>query len=101
MLTLQYHFMPKEAFSPYLGAGINYTITYNEDPGSSISSISYSDEFGYAFQAGFDYAIDETWSVNFDVKKVFVETDITTNATNAPNVDLNPLAISFGVGYKF
>jgi len=101
VLTLQYHFMPKEAFSPYLGAGINYTITYNADPGTSISSIDYSDEFGYAFQAGFDYAIDDTWSVNFDVKKVFVETDITTNATNAPNTELDPLAISIGVGYKF
>jgi len=35
------------------------------------------------------------------VKKVFVETDITTNATNAPNTELDPLAISIGVGYKF
>ncbi len=101
VLTLQYHFMPKETFSPYLGAGINYTITYNEDPGVSITSINYSDEFGYALQAGFDYALDDVWSVNFDVKKVFVETDITTNATNAPNVDLNPLAVSIGVGYTF
>lgn len=101
VLTLQYHFMPKETFSPYVGAGVNYTITYNADPGVSITSIDYSNEFGYAFQAGFDYALDETWSINFDVKKVFVETDITTNATNAHGTELNPLAISLGVGYKF
>lgn len=101
VLTLQYHFMPKEAFSPYIGAGVNYTVTYKEDPGVSVTSIDYSNEFGYAFQAGVDYAIDDTWSVNLDVKKVFVETDITTNATDAPNVDLNPLAVSIGVGYRF
>ncbi len=101
VLTLQYHFMPKETFSPYIGAGINYTITYNADPGTSVTSIDYSDELGYAFQAGFDYALDDVWSLNFDVKKVFVETDITTNATNAPNTELDPLAISIGLGYKF
>lgn len=30
-LLLQYHFMPKQQFSPYAGVGVNYTFFYNED----------------------------------------------------------------------
>ena len=29
-LTVQYHFAPTSRFSPYVGAGLNYTIFYNE-----------------------------------------------------------------------
>ncbi len=54
MLTLQYHFQPKADFSPYIGAGLNYTITYGASTGPSVTDVKYSDEFGYAFQAGFD-----------------------------------------------
>lgn len=103
VLTLQYHFMPDSKFSPYLGAGINYTITYGVDKGRSVNSIDYSNEFGYAFQAGFDYKLDDKWSFNFDVKKAFVDTDITVNggAINAKDTALDPLVIGIGFGYKF
>ena len=38
-LTLQYHFLPTARFSPYIGAGLNYTIFYNEKKGA-LRSIS-------------------------------------------------------------
>jgi outer membrane protein len=59
VLTLQYHFMPDQKISPYIGAGINYTIAYGESTGASVNDVSYSDEFGYAFQAGVDYELDD------------------------------------------
>ena len=103
VLTLQYHFNPDGQWKPYLGAGINYTITYADKKGGSVSQVSYSNEFGYAFQAGIDYQIDKKWSLNFDLKKVFVSTDITANngAVNAKSTDLDPWVIGFGVGYTF
>lgn len=103
VLTLQYHFMPEEKISPYVGAGVNYTITYGVNTGSGVNDVKYSNEFGYAFQAGVDYAIDDTWSLNFDVKKVFVATDIKANGgtVNAKGTDLDPWVIGLGVGYTF
>lgn len=103
VLTLQYHFMPDNTFSPYIGAGINYTITYAEDTSSEISAIDYSNEFGYAFQVGVDYKLKGRYSLNFDIKKVFVDTDISVNngAITAVDVDLDPWIISFGIGYTF
>lgn len=103
-LTLQYHFMPDQRFSPYVGAGINYTMFYNEKSGAA-NSIKYDDGFGYAFQAGFDYAISGPWSLNFDVKKVFLDTDVTADlggpAPAKADVDLDPWIFGVGVGYRF
>lgn len=104
-LTVQYHPMPSSRFSPYFGAGINYTIFYNEDAaGGTITSTSYDDSVGYAFQAGMDVAISGNWSLNFDVKKVFLDTKVEGNGTIGPwksDVDLNPVLVGFGLGYRF
>jgi len=103
VLTLQYHFRPKAKISPYLGAGLSYVIFYNVDKGAGVTGVKYEDSLGYAFQAGFDVAIDDRWSLNFDIKKIYVDTDITVNggSINAPGVDLNPWVFSAGIGYRF
>lgn len=103
VITLQYHFLTDQAFSPYVGAGINYTITFNTSPGRSVNDVDYSDEFGYALQVGFDYALDETWMINMDIKKVYVDTDIRVNGgtINANGTDLDPWIVGIGVGYTF
>lgn len=107
-LTLQYHFLTEEVFRPYIGAGVNYTIFYNEKQGSVVKDIKYDNSFGYAFQVGFDLMIDDTFFVNADVKKLFLNTDVTVDASNlAPglsipaDVDINPWLIGLGVGMKF
>ena len=102
-VTVQYHFMPKERFSPYLGAGLNYTLFYNEKPGAA-QSISYDNGFGYALQAGFDYAISGPWSLNVDVKKIFLDTKVTADLGAGPvkvDADLDPWVFGVGVGYRF
>lgn len=104
VLTLQYHFAPKEVFSPYLGAGINYTFAYDAKPGSSITSIHYDDPgFGYALQAGFDVKLAERTYFNVDIKKVWVDTKLKVNggAINANDVKLDPLVVGIGIGYSF
>ncbi|MBX3456431.1 OmpW family outer membrane protein [Ferrovibrio sp.] len=104
-LTLQYHFQPKAAFSPYVGLGATYAIFYNEKVGSGLRSVDYDNAWGVALQAGFDYALGNSWYLNADVKKIFLNTDVTvrTNAgaTINADVDLNPWVIGLGVGYKF
>ncbi|WP_336231902.1 OmpW/AlkL family protein [Thalassospira sp. CH_XMU1458] len=100
-LTLQYHFMPESRWSPYIGAGINYTFFYDSKPGQ-FSSVDYDDGFGYAFQAGFDYAISGPWSLNVDVKKIYLDTDVSVN-NGAVKADANidPWLFGVGIGYRF
>lgn len=107
-LTAQYHFFTDEVFRPYVGAGINYTIFYNEKQGSVVKGIEYENALGYAFQAGFDLMINDTFFVNADVKKLFLKTDVNVDASNLAtglnipaDVEINPWLIGFGIGMKF
>jgi len=102
-LTLQYHFLPKSDFSPYVGIGINYTLFYNADaPGGAVTSIDYDNSVGPAFQVGFDYRIAPNWYLNLDVKKLLINTDVKVNGgAIRGDADLDPWIIGLGVGYKF
>ncbi len=103
-LLAQYHFLSKGVVSPYVGAGVNYTVFYGVDEpnGGIVNDIDYKDSFGWALQAGVDIRIDEHWYLNADVKKLFLDTtaDINNGAVRA-DVDMDPWLIGVGVGYKF
>ncbi|WFP79362.1 OmpW family protein [Mesorhizobium sp. WSM4906] len=102
-LTLQYHFTDFGAFKPYVGAGVNYTIFYNQDAGSA-DALHVKDTFGGALQVGFDYMLDQHWGFNFDVKKLFLEPkfDVTVGGTDfTGKARLNPWLIGTGVTYRF
>ncbi len=116
-LTLQYHFNTDSAFKPYVGAGVNATFFFDEDAGDVADDIDYDSSFGFALQAGADYDLDGVpggWALNVDVKKVWIEPDVKVNLTSAlgeplgaervmvnADVDINPVIIGVGLGYKF
>lgn len=109
-LTLQYHFQNDSAFKPYVGAGVNATFFFNEDEGDTADSIDYDPSFGLAAQAGFDYDLDGApggWALNVDVKKIWINTDVTVDFTTAlgatvdADVDINPLVVGVGFAYKY
>ena len=102
-LTVQYHFMPKERFSPYLGAGINATFFYGASAaGPTVTSLGFSNNVGAAVQAGFDYNVQGNWFANFDVKQIFLNTTASLNSgAIKASTALNPLVIGAGVGYRF
>lgn len=105
-LTFQYHFTGGKA-KPYLGAGVNYTIFYGADNGPVANDVSYDNSLGLAFQGGIDYALNNKWFLNFDIKHIRLQTDATVNATDAlgatvnADVDINPFIIGIGLGLKF
>ncbi|WP_081687929.1 OmpW/AlkL family protein [Rhizobium mesoamericanum] len=103
-LTLQYHFTDFGAFEPYVGAGINYTLFYNQSDKGAFSDLDVKNEFGAALQVGFDYMVDEHWGVNLDVKKLFLEPEWKANLGGAPlsgKAKLDPWLIGAGMTYRF
>ena len=104
-LTLQYHFMPDEKFSPYVGAGLNYSMFYAEDADKGFNSLEVEGGLGYAVQAGFDYWINDNWGANLDVKYVDLDVDVDVKAgatkLKADDVELNPFIVGAGVSYRF
>ncbi len=105
-LTAQWHFLPQSAVNPYVGAGINYTFFYGVK-GSTlpiITSTHYSDNVGAALQAGADVKLSGNWYFNVDVKKLFLETDVTLGTALGQvkaKVNLDPWLIGAGIGYRF
>jgi outer membrane protein len=104
-LTGQYHFTGGD-FVPYLGAGVNLTLFYGVDEGPVADDVEYDTAVGFALQGGFDFMLNDKWFLNLDVKKLFLNTTATVNATTAlgatvdADVDINPWIFGFGVGVK-
>lgn len=106
-LTLQYHFTDFGAFKPYVGAGVNYTVFFNQDvKNPAFQSIDVHDAWGFALQAGFDWMIDRHWGFNVDVKKLFLQPSFSLvtaggAATLTGGADLDPWIFGTGITYRF
>ncbi|MEN9750678.1 MAG: hypothetical protein RIR23_737, partial [Pseudomonadota bacterium] len=50
-----------------------------------------------------DVNLQDRWLVNFDVKKIWFNTDVFRNDTGAKidDLDIDPWVVSFGFGKKF
>lgn len=110
-LTLQYHFAPHSQIKPYVGVGINYTKFFDEKipSGSLLSrpgdSVELDSSWGLAFQAGFDYALNQDWFINLDLKYIDIDTTARYRNTSAGSVkvstDIDPIIFGIGIGKRF
>lgn len=104
-LTAQYHVTQlSDVVKPYLGAGVNYTIFYNEEQ-TDLGPIDYDNAFGLALQAGVDVRVAEGVYLNADVKKIFLETEWEIDTAGpgkvTGDVTIDPWIFGVGVGYRF
>ena len=101
-LTLQYHFTGLGAFKPYVGAGVNYTVFFDEKAKGGFNRFDLKNTFGVALQVGFDYMLDKHWGINVDVKKIFLEPKVrVNNGLVTGKVKIDPWIIGTGVTYRF
>jgi outer membrane protein len=99
-LTAQYHFLPGAVFNPYVGAGVNYTLLSKVNLLGGAARLEH-DSVGLALQAGVDFRIDSQWSINVDVKKLQLRSDVAIGGVQASRVKLDPVLFGVGVGYRF
>lgn len=101
-VSVQYYFNPETNFRPYVGAGVNYTIFFNDKTVPALGGdLELDNSFGLAVQAGFDYDLNDKWFLNADIRYINIETTATIAAVGSSDVDINPTVISVGLGYKF
>jgi len=98
-LLAQYHF-DAPGFKPYLGAGINYTKFSSVNlsvPGADVDRNS----FGAALQVGVDIPLSGNMYLNFDLKKVYIGTDVSLNGAKLGSFKVDPVLFGMGVGWRF
>ena len=99
-LTLQYRFTDTTDFQPYVGAGLNYAkisgINLNGLPGLDMAS-SHS---GLALQLGFDAKMGDRTYWNVDLRKLYQSVDIVQFGSKYTTMQMNPLVISVGIGWR-
>lgn len=98
-LLLQYHFTDLQGVKPYVGAGINYTRFSDVVLPSGVSLDSHS--WGWAFQAGLDIPLDRNWSINLDVKKAYIRSDVYVTGSSVGRFKVDPVLYAVGLGYRF
>ncbi|AQM69684.1 outer membrane protein OmpW [Vibrio campbellii] len=109
-VMVQYYFGDSQSkFRPYVGAGLNYTIFFDEGfnstgKGAGLSDLKLDDSFGLAANVGVDYMINDKWFLNASAWYANIETEATYKAAGAKqktDVEINPWVFMISGGYKF
>jgi len=98
-LLLQYHF-EAPGYKPYVGAGVNFTRFSDVDltvAGAEIKSTST----GGALQVGVDVPVGKNLYLNFDVKKVYIGTEVYLGGVKQGTFKVDPLLVGVGLGWRF
>lgn len=105
-VSLQWYFMPDATFSPYVGAGINWSIFSGEKLIDEVGAkLSLDDSFGYALQIGADVKLGEAWFLNFDIRYLDVDTDGKVSdalgSEDIGTIEIDPMVYSIMIGRRF
>ncbi len=102
-VSVQYHFMPDNAFKPYVGAGLNYTTFFSTKTFGALegTKLSLDDSWGLAGEIGADLFLGEKWLLNFSARYIDIETKATLDGRSLGDVKIDPWVYTFAAGIKF
>ena len=100
--AVQFHFLPDNAFNPYVGAGAGYTHPIAYEPAKPlITEMKADPQLGPMLQAGFDYHLGGAWFANMEIKKIFLPPQVSRIGAGTATVRLDLLIVGAGIGYRF
>jgi len=105
----QYHHPVYGPWDPYVGLGITWAAPFykmsQDASGAGIERLDLEGGPAIAAQIGVNYQMDNRWYANFDLRYLGTSLDaqVRTDEEDFPTVtlDIKPLVISLGFGYKF
>jgi outer membrane protein len=109
-LSAQWHFLPNSWFQPYVGAGINWTIFFDDGEDGALEDIGGKLELkddssvGLAGQIGADFLIGDRWFINVDFRYIKIENEAKVTLGEDQinvNVDIDPYVYGLHIGYRF
>jgi len=103
-VSVQYHFDTAGKFNPYIGAGLNFTLFFDEDTSGALTGqdLDLDDSFGLAAQVGADIELTDTMFLNFDARWIDIDSDAEVSPLGlAFDVEIDPMVYSLTLGWKF
>jgi len=102
-VSAQYHFNPQGRVNPYIGAGVNYTVFFNEKTRGALAGkeLDLKSSMGPAAQLGVDIEVAPRLFLNVDARWMSISTEARLDTASQGNVDINPYALGISLGYSF
>lgn len=104
-LSLQWYFAPESKVNPFVGAGLNYTFVYDEEPVAAGpvagTRIGIDNSFGLAAQAGLQVKLNDRWDLVLDARYIDIDADVKVNGAKVGSVNVDPMVYGLTFGYRF
>ena len=110
VFSLNYHFNTDGAFHPYVGAGLNYTLFFDEETtdalngalGVASSSLDLDASFGLAAQIGADIDLSNNMFLNINARWADIDTEASIPEVGLNfDVEIDPMVYTIALGWKF
>lgn len=100
-VSVKYNLPTTGGFTPYVGAGLNYTFVFDEKL-SSGQKLKGDDSFGFSAVAGVGYQYPNSpWGVALDVRYINIESDLTIDGADKGTLKVDPTVVSLSASYKY
>jgi len=102
-LSMQYHFMPNNNIRPYVGAGVNVTLFFDEGTTGALDDnhLSLGTSVGLAGQLGVDIDLTEKVFLNFDARYMNISTKAKLDGVSIGKVKIDPWVYGVSLGFRF
>lgn len=100
-VSVKYNLPTTAGFTPYVGAGLNYTFVFDEKL-SSGDKLKGDDSFGFSAVVGASYQYPNSpWGVALDVRYINIESDLKVNGADVGTLKVDPTVVSLSASYKY
>lgn len=102
-LSLVYTFAPEASVRPFVGAGVNYTLTFSEKEYGPLAGteVKLGNSWGLAAQAGLSFRVNERWDLVLDARWMDIDADVSVNGAKVGTASVEPMVYGLHLGYRF
>ena len=102
-VALQYYFGSPGGFRPFVGAGLNYTWTYDVQEAGPLEGtrVDLGNSFGAAAQLGFTSELSERLHLTADIRWMDIDADVAVDGLDVGTVNVDPLVYGVYLGWRF